>query len=325
MIAASEPEDTVAFATDDPEAGHEFLREAFLDSRMSFRGDPGDFRLVNSRRDAGPFRIDEFQMSGASTFSCLPLEQVFVSRVRGGTHRVGWKGGGEVSIGAGDVALTGIPGVATDSKIERIDKQVVTLRPAAIAAAAAQDPHEEAAPVSFTGARPISPAHAQTWIRTIDAVTRLYDDADARAARLITGRTDRLLAAVTLSTFPNDAPAVVADSAARGAHSQTLRRAIAFIEARPDRDIAIADIAKAAHVTTRTVQHAFRRHLETTPMAYLRRVRLDHAHGQLVAAVPGDGETVARIALDWGFANPSRFARYYRDAYGRPPSETLAA
>jgi transcriptional regulator GlxA family with amidase domain len=110
----------------------------------------------------------------------------------------------------------------------------------------------------------------------------------------------------------------------RDARPGTLSRAIAFIEAEPDADIAVADIARAANVTPRTIQHAFRRHLETTPMAYLRRVRLDHSHQQLREAARGDGATVARIALDWGFANPSRFARYYRDTYGRAPSVTLA-
>ena len=59
-------------------------------------------------------------------------------------------------------------------------------------------------------------------------------------------------------------------------------------------------------------------------MAYLRRVRLDQAHRQLRTADPGGEDTVARIALDWGFTSPSRFARYYRDAYGRVPSATLA-
>ena len=34
-------------------------------------------------------------------------------------------------------------------------------------------------------------------------------------------------------------------------------------------------------------------------------------------------DTVAAIALHWGFANPGRFAVDYRAAYGRSPSQTL--
>ncbi|MFI6180577.1 hypothetical protein ACIA8R_33925 [Nonomuraea sp. NPDC051191] len=46
-----------------------------------------------------------------------------------------------------------------------------------------------------------------------------------------------------------------------------MRRAIAYLEAQPDQDITVADIAAAAHVTVRAVQLAFRRHLDTTPLA----------------------------------------------------------
>jgi len=54
----------------------------------------------------------------------------------------------------------------------------------------------------------------------------------------------------------------------------TVRRATAFIEQHAHTDINMADIAAAANVSIRAVQCAFRRHLNTTPMAYLRAVRL---------------------------------------------------
>jgi AraC-like DNA-binding protein len=60
----------------------------------------------------------------------------------------------------------------------------------------------------------------------------------------------------------------------------------------------------------------------TTPTAYLRRVRLGHAHQELVAADPAR-QTVTAIAYRWGFPSSSRFAVYYRDAYGVLPGHTL--
>jgi AraC-like DNA-binding protein len=72
----------------------------------------------------------------------------------------------------------------------------------------------------------------------------------------------------------------------------------------------------------RAVQLAFRRHMDTTPMTYLRRVRLDHAHRELMAADPAE-QTVTGIAYRWGFPSPSRFATYYRDVYGVLPGRTL--
>ena len=67
---------------------------------------------------------------------------------------------------------------------------------------------------------------------------------------------------------------------------------------------------------------AFRREADTTPMAYLRRVRLNRARQQLIEADPGR-ETVAAVAARWGFASPSSFTAYYRDAYGTLPSQAL--
>ena len=40
----------------------------------------------------------------------------------------------------------------------------------------------------------------------------------------------------------------------------------------------LATLATRSHVSTRALQQGFRRHLQTTPMAYLRDVRLRRAH-----------------------------------------------
>jgi transcriptional regulator GlxA family with amidase domain len=72
-------------------------------------------------------------------------------------------------------------------------------------------------------------------------------------------------------------------------------------------------------VTIRAVQLAFRWHRDTTPTDYLRRVRLDHAHHGLLAADPAR-DSVTAVAYRQG---PSRFAAYYRAAYGVPPGDTL--
>ncbi|MEU0560255.1 helix-turn-helix domain-containing protein [Dactylosporangium sp. NPDC006015] len=70
------------------------------------------------------------------------------------------------------------------------------------------------------------------------------------------------------------------------------------------------------------LQLAFRRHLDTTPMAFLRGVRLSRARGDLLAATAGDGRTVTAIAARWGFT-VSRFSQHYHATYGELPSQTL--
>jgi anti-anti-sigma factor len=117
-------------------------------------------------------------------------------------------------------------------------------------------------------------------------------------------------------------PAATASGRLPRTASRTVGRAVAFIEERASDDIGVADIAAAAFVTVRAVQLAFRRYLGTTPLGYLRQVRLERAHRQLLSADP-DRTTVTAVAADWRFANPSRFTAYYRAAYGVPPVQTL--
>ena len=102
-----------------------------------------------------------------------------------------------------------------------------------------------------------------------------------------------------------------------------LRRATRYCEDHAGEPISLGDIAAVARVSVRTLQLGFREHLQTTPMAYLRSVRLAHAHADLVRiAETGSQATVTDVALRWGFAHLGRFAARYRQTYGRPPSST---
>ncbi|WP_286149338.1 helix-turn-helix transcriptional regulator [Mycobacterium sp. IS-1496] len=144
---------------------------------------------------------------------------------------------------------------------------------------------------------------------------------DSLATPLVLGHAARLLAAVTVAAFPTTAgiESTVYDHDAKPV---LLRRATDFIEENLGNDIALADIAAAIHVSPRAVQYMFRRHLETTPLQHLRRLRLHRAHQDLRAGDPGH-DTVTTIAARWGFAHTGRFAVLYRHTYGQSPHTTL--
>ena len=81
-------------------------------------------------------------------------------------------------------------------------------------------------------------------------------------------------------------------------------------------------LARLADVSVRALQAIFQRHTGLAPMAYLRRLRLDRAHADLLRARPGE-TTVALVAHRWGLGHLGRFAAAYRERYGVSPSETL--
>jgi transcriptional regulator GlxA family with amidase domain len=57
-------------------------------------------------------------------------------------------------------------------------------------------------------------------------------------------------------------------------------------------------------------------------MRYLREVRLNRVHAELLSADPGS-VSVSQVAARWGFLYLGRFTAAYREKFGQRPSETL--
>lgn len=101
-----------------------------------------------------------------------------------------------------------------------------------------------------------------------------------------------------------------------------IRTARDIIHAEAHTPLTTAELARRCHVSVRTLQEGFQRHLGTPPMAYLRSVPHAHAHAELRAADPSR-DTVSVIARRWGFTNLTRFANQHHVIYGEFPAETL--
>jgi AraC family ethanolamine operon transcriptional activator len=83
----------------------------------------------------------------------------------------------------------------------------------------------------------------------------------------------------------------------------------------------VADLCAAVGAGERTLHEAFREHLGTTPMAYLKTLRLNAARQDLCRA--GTTSKVTDVALDWGFLHFGWFSQDYRRLFGETPSQTL--
>ncbi len=103
-----------------------------------------------------------------------------------------------------------------------------------------------------------------------------------------------------------------------------LRRAREFIHANLDRVLSSAEIARHAGVSPRTLEAAFKRGGEVTPLAYARRCRLQAVHEALrLARHEGRLINVTDVAMAYGFVHMGRFAAQYREQFGCSPSETI--
>jgi AraC-like DNA-binding protein len=103
---------------------------------------------------------------------------------------------------------------------------------------------------------------------------------------------------------------------------RAVKRTLDAMHAEPGRPYTAGDLASIAGVGVRVLQDSFRRHLGVSPLAYLRRLRLDGVHRELSRSDPWQ-VNVSEVAHRWGFTHLGRFAGAYRARFGESPSRTL--
>lgn len=101
-----------------------------------------------------------------------------------------------------------------------------------------------------------------------------------------------------------------------------IKRAEAYIRDQVYRIPTVEDIAANAGVSARSLFYGFKQWRNTTPMAYVRNLRLDMAHKYLKKARLRGG-TVSEAAVSAGFNNFSQFSKIYKARFGETPSATL--
>jgi AraC-like DNA-binding protein len=323
-ILAPAPAERTGFVTTDTDLGVDYINNVYQTKWSKVQVDsprPGHpFR--HSRVDGGSFAIDDLRWPLTLSFHQTPLNSLIVIHMEGG--KLGREcGGDDGRFLTGDIFVDADPDLPATMRACDVELRLVKLDLSVLAQVAAASPARAPRPVRITSYQPISAAAAQQWRRTVAYLDEVLTNDYAATQPLVLGNASRLLAATVLTTFPNTALTDPTAQDRRDATSATARRVIAFIEQRAHTDISVADIAAAANVSIRAVQVACRRHLDTTPVGYLRAVRLDRAHQDLRTTDPRGGDTVTTIAARWGFHHHSRFAALYRRTYGVAPHHTL--
>jgi len=104
-------------------------------------------------------------------------------------------------------------------------------------------------------------------------------------------------------------------------HPSRLRAVLTHMETHADQPLTPGELAKVGCMSVRSLHATFQHELGLSPMAHLRRIRLDRVHAELLRA--GDSQVrISDVAMRWGFFHPSRFARQYQERFGELPSGT---
>lgn len=176
-------------------------------------------------------------------------------------------------------------------------------------------------PITFAPQLALSHAQAQHWVSNIAACFKAAEARQAfgdKASGLAQPIAEEALLIDLLRFQPSNVQHIFS-ARPLTAGNRYVRRAQAYIHANLKNPIGAEEIAQAAGTSLRNLQYGFQDQLGCSPLAYLKRERLNFAHMQLSRGDPS--ETVASIATRAGFSHLSRFAQAYQKQFGHLPSE----
>ncbi|WP_205779982.1 AraC family transcriptional regulator [Micromonospora ureilytica] len=312
------------YTTTEVSQAHDVIRQRCAGLELWPHSVTDQFTYREERVHAGPILATRVQCAMDVEMHLEPLADLLIVAMVSGRAEAR-DGRNEARTGPGQVLLQK-PGRPLVNIGQHFDLYSINLDLAMVTEAATERTGIDPADFRFGAMTPVSEEMGQFWHHTAAHIYRLFTGpAEPLQSPLVVRAATDLATSAALAAFPNTAMTLSYQLEASPLPTGPVRRAVSFIETHAGEAITATQIADAARVTPRALQTAFRRHLGTTPMAYLRRTRLDRSHQDLLDADPTQGDTVAAIAHRWGYVHAGRFAADYRAVYGRSPTVTLHA
>ena len=156
------------------------------------------------------------------------------------------------------------------------------------------------------------------WLETMKLMVSYVNDMDTSpAAAYHVENIERTLISGLLLTQHHSYTDLLHESGGP-VRPRTVRNVMDAIQDDPATPYTLGDLSEIAGVSARQLQYSFNDHLGVSPLVYLRNARLDLARNLLLTSrMP-----VSEIAMRSGFNHLGKFAKYYRDRFGEPPSAT---
>lgn len=305
---------------DDPDQASSLLATVYSPNRLSVLGPRAAFRM-RWRRDAlGPMLLSTLSFdTEVELRQQAPQSSYLVSTQLSGRAEIDAgdaRGGGGAGLVVVDSATRGVvKRFSADS--QRLHVRLPREEVSATCAELLGQPLPR--PPEFD---PLMPAGGPAQQRWLALTALLLDRADAPAGSPLLSRLHRQLTELAILTLLTEHRHSYSDRLrvpVPAPAPRHVRRAEAFMRAHAADAPTLADVARAAGVGVRTLSAGFQAQHGSSPMRWLRELRLQGARADLRR---GDG-SVADIALRWGFGHFGRFAADYARRFGEAPSRTL--
>ncbi len=175
--------------------------------------------------------------------------------------------------------------------------------------------------VYFSGVRGTS-VQRDFMTNIVDNVISYASSASLPIAGVTAGLKESLVAFV-LYGFANNYSHILNDqSSVLIPTPYTIKKAELFMIESLSRDITVSEIALQVGISIRSLQMGFKKFKNTTPMRFLRGIRLQRSREMLASAECK--QTPLEIAMACGFTNYQLYQKYYFSLYGERPTDLLA-
>jgi AraC-like DNA-binding protein len=314
------------FRTRSPEQAIQRCSVSFYPHRLGLLGRAHNFELIERVTRVGPITLGDiiletdvriiFDESRPSYHVCVPLRGWVQTRHRG-QELTSTTALGSIYRPDEQIMVTRWPGGSRHLQVKidqlAVDRALETLLLGGLDS-----------PVAFGAALPLQARAAQDWVRLLLMVHRQLECPDPLLQHSLVWDplVESLIHGLLLMAEHPYSQTLAAPVAP--VRPGTVRDAMDIIEAGPHLPLTTSTLARQCHVSARTLQAGFRRHLGMSPMAYLRVVRLQRAHRDLRSA-DADHSSVASIAHRWGFTHLGRFAAAHKEMFGETPLQVLRA
>lgn len=176
--------------------------------------------------------------------------------------------------------------------------------------------------LEFDSVLPLNTPDGVRWLGMMSWIYDYLSDDNDNLSQLMIPQLESSLVNMLLSIQPHNYSAeLLSDTPSLAPHF--IKRVENYIEENAHEPITINDMAEYAGVSSRSLFTSFRRYRNTSPMRYLKEIRLRYVYEELQRGTVG-AETVTAVAFKWGFSHLGHFSTDYKRRYGESPSETLA-
>jgi len=308
--------------TRDPEEAHARVSELFAPHQLDLPDGPSGFHTVYHHMRLRALSLYYFEYRTAVTVRSGPMMRDYLLLLpASGSCAVDY-GSRLVTVPIGSAYIvnpfaplalqwTG----KSAMRVIKIDRQEVER------ALSGQAQHGQDGSVEFDPEAPIPLSDLPGVSGFVDA---LFADLDmpepALGAADSEEKVEALLLSLLLRRYPHSQRQQLLQPAGRAA-PYYVRRVEEFIRLHAAEVPDMAAMVRVAGVSARTLFKGFRDFRGIGPAAFLKQVRLDRLHADLLAADPAT--TVTDLAATWGFHHPGNLARDYKIRFGESPSQTV--